>query len=315
MSGRRRARARAFELSRILQPLEPFRRQLTVVSGLGNKPADSNATHAITPGTWLSAVRPEKSNAPIGGITIDQMAARQIGQQTPLPSIEVAVTERGGSAACNGTYGCGHGNTISFHTPTTPLPMEADPRKLFNKLFGEGDSAAERAALARDFGSILDMVMDDAQALDRRLGAARPRDAEPVPGVRARDRTARAEDAGNDLSKLKLPELPVGTPEFDKQLRLMYDMVALAYEANITRVATFMLDAEVSNLAYPHLGISDAFHPLSHHANRPAALEKLVKIQRYHTEVFASFLAQARRKPRTEKARCSTTPSSCMAAT
>ena len=281
-----------FELSRILKPLEPFRSQLTIVSGLGNKPADSNATHAITPGTWLSAVPPKKSNAPVGGVTIDQMAARHIGQETPLPSIEVAVTERGGSAACNGTYGCSHGNTISFNTPTTPLPMEADPRKLFNKLFGEGDSASERAALARDFGSILDMVMDDANALDRRLGERdRAMLSQYLESVREIERRVQKMQA-NDISKLKLPELPVGTPEFDKQLRLMYDMVALAYEANITRVATFMLDAEVSNLAYPHLGISDAFHPLSHHANRPASLEKLVKIQRYHTEVFASFLAR-----------------------
>jgi hypothetical protein len=286
-----------FEFSRILKSLEPFRNQLTVVSGLGNKPADSNATHAITPGTWLSAVPPKKSNAPVGGVTIDQTAARHIGQETPLPSIEVAVTERGGSAACNGTYGCGHGNTLSFHTPTTPLPMEADPRKLFNKLFGEGDSAAERAALARDFGSILDMVMDDANVLNRRLGERdRAMLGQYLESVREIERRVQKMQA-NDISKLKLPELPVGTPEFDKQLRLMYDMVALAYEANITRVATFMLDAEVSNLAYPHLGISDAFHPLSHHANRPAALEKLVKIQRYHTEVFASFLSRLAKTP------------------
>lgn len=281
-----------FELSRILQPLEPFRNQLSIVSGLGNKPAESNATHAITPGTWLSAVPPKKSNAPVGGVTIDQIAAQHIGQATPLPSIEVAVTERGGSAACNGTYGCGHGNTISFHTPTTPLPMEADPRKLFDKLFGEGDSPAERAALARDFGSILDMMMDDANALDRRLGERdRAMLGQYLESVREIERRVQKMQA-NDISKLKLPELPVGAQEFDKQLRLMYDMVALAFEANITRVSTFMLDAEVSNNAYPHLGISDAFHPLSHHNNRPAALEKLVKIQRYHTEVFASFLAR-----------------------
>src|SRR5688572_17617662 len=286
-----------FELSRILQPLEPFRSQLTVVSGLGNKPAESNATHAITPGTWLSAVPPKKSNAPVGGVTIDQIAAQHIGQETPLPSIEVGVTERGGAAACNGTYGCGHGNTISFRTPTTPLPMEADPRKLFNKLFGEGDSAAERETLARDFGSILDMVMDDANVLNRRLGERdRAMLGQYLESVREIERRVQKMQA-NDISKLKLPELPVGTPEFDKQLRLMYDMVALAYEANITRVATFMLDAEVSNLAYPHLGISDAFHPLSHHANRPAALEKLVKIQRYHTEVFASFLSRLAKTP------------------
>jgi hypothetical protein len=281
-----------FEFSRILQPLEPFRNQLTVISGLGNRPAESNATHAITPGTWLSAVPPVKSNAPHGGVTIDQMAAQHIGQETPLPSIEVGVTERGGAASCNGTYGCGHGNTISFRTPTTPLPMEADPRKLFNKLFGEGDSEAERATLARDFGSILDMVMDDANALNRRIGERdRAMLSQYLESVREIERRVQKMQA-SDISKLKLPELPIGVPEFDKQLRLMYDMVALAYEANITRVTTFMLDAEVSNLAYPHLGISDAFHPLSHHNNRPASLEKLAKIQRYHTEVFASFLTK-----------------------
>ena len=261
-----------FELSRILQPLEPFRNQLTVISGLGNRPAESNATHAITPGTWLSALH--------------------IGQETPLPSIEVGVTERGGAASCNGTYGCGHGNTISFRTPTTPLPMEADPRKLFNKLFGEGDSEAERATLARDFGSILDMVREDANALNRRIGERdRAMLSQYLESVREIERRVQKMQA-SDISKLKLPELPIGVPEFDKQLRLMYDMVALAYEANITRVTTFMLDAEVSNLAYPHLGISDAFHPLSHHNNRPASLEKLAKIQRYHTEVFASFLTK-----------------------
>jgi hypothetical protein len=286
-----------FEFSRILQPLEPFRSQLTVVSGLGNKPAESNATHAITPGTWLSAVPPKKSNAPVGGVTIDQMAAQHIGQETPLPSIEVGVTERGGAAACNGTYGCGHGNTISFRTPTTPLPMEADPRKLFNKLFGEGDSATERETLARDFGSILDMVMDDANALNRRIGERdRAMLGQYLESVREIERRVQ-KMAASDVSKLTLPELPVGVPEFDKQLRLMYDMVALAYEANITRVVTFMTDAEVSNLAYPHLGISDAFHPLSHHNNRPASLEKLAKIQRYHTEVFASFLTRLAKTP------------------
>lgn len=282
----------SFEISRILKPLEPFRSQLTVVSGLGNKPAESNATHAITPGTWLSAVPPAKGHAPNGGVTIDQIAAQHIGQDTPLPSIEVGVTERGGAAACNGTYGCSYGNTISFRTPHTPLPMEADPRKLFQKLFGEGDSEAERAQLSRDYASILDMVSDDAKALNLRLGARdRAMLSQYLESVREIERRVQKMQA-SDISKLKLPTLPVGVPEFDKQLRLMYDMVALAYEANITRVTTFMLDAEVSNLAYPHLGIPDAFHPLSHHNNKPASLEKLAKIQQYHTEVFASFLAK-----------------------
>src|SRR5690606_36922062 len=122
----------------------PFREHMTVVSGLGNKPANSSAVHAITPGTWLSCVPPRRSHAPFGGITADQVAARYIGQDTALPSLEIATEEKGGSAACDGTYGCSFGNTISFSSPTSPLPMEFNPRKFFAKLFGQGATDAER---------------------------------------------------------------------------------------------------------------------------------------------------------------------------
>ena len=286
-----------FELPEILEPLAPFKKQLTIVSGLGNKPAVSSAVHAITPGTWLSCVPPKRSTAPHGGVTIDQIAAQHIGQDTPLPSLEVATEEKGGSAACDGTYGCSYGTTISFRTPTTPLPMEYNPRKLFERLFGQGDTPEERAAIAQDNRSILDMAMSEASSLKAELG---PRDRTMVDGyldtVRELERRVKMSEE-SDLSKMDLPDLPSGIPSFDEHLKLMYDMIAIAYQANLTRIATYMLAAEVSNHAYTDLGISEAFHPLSHHGNNPNKIAQLVKIQRYNMEVFARFLDKLAKTP------------------
>lgn len=285
-----KATGRDFELTPILEPLAPFKRHLTIVSGLDNKPASSSAVHAITPGTWLSAVPPKKSHAPHGGVTIDQMAARHIGQDTPLPSLEVATEPKGGSAACDGTYGCNFGNTISFRTETSPLPMEYNPRKLFRRLFGQGDTPQERAEIANDYRSVLDMVLQESHDLKRRLGA---RDRvvldNYLESVREIERRVQQMSDG-DLSEHELPQLPAGMPDFDGRLRLMFDMIALAWQANLTRIVTYMMAAEVSNQAYTHLDIPDAFHPLSHHNNDPGQIAKLVKLQRYHTEVFAKFL-------------------------
>ncbi len=287
----------AFELKRILQPLEPFRKQLTIVSGLGNKPAESSAVHAITPGTWLSCVPPARSHAPQGGVTADQLAARHISQDTALPSLEVATESHGGSAACDGTYGCSFGNTISFLTPTSPLPMEHNPRKLFQKLFGQGRTEEERAAIASDYLSVLDMVLAQANDLKRRVGASdRARLDAYLDSVREIERRVHMLEQ-RDLSAYELPELPVGEVSFDERLRLMFDMVALAYQTGQTRVVTMMMAAEVSNQAYTHIGIADAFHPLSHHNNNPVSLEKLVTLQRYHSEVFASFLEKLAAMP------------------
>ena len=138
-----------FELPAILKPLAPFQKQLTIVSGLENKPTIAPPVHALNPGTWLSCVTPRATADPYGGVTVDQIAAAHIGQDTPLPSIEIATEGRGGGGACDRMYGCSYGNTISFRTPTTPLPMEADPRKLFQRLFGQGDSEAERKAISK----------------------------------------------------------------------------------------------------------------------------------------------------------------------
>jgi|SRR5690606_17691889 len=286
-----------FDLKPILQPLEPFRKYLTIVSGLGNKPAESPAVHAITPATWLSCVPPRQSHAPYGGVTIDQIAARHIGQETPLPSIELATEESGGSAACDGTYGCSYGTTISFRTPTTPLPMEFDPRKAFEKIFGRGTSPEEREAISRDYRSILDMVGSEVSALKRRLGAEdRAIFDDYLESVREIERRVELL-AERDLSAVDLPDVPAAMPSFDEHLRLMFDMIAAAYQANMTRIATFMMAAEVSTMSYHHIGVPDAFHPLSHHAGNRASIEKLVRVQRYHSEVFADFLAKLAAMP------------------
>jgi len=288
------AEGRDVELPFILEPFTPYQEHLTVVSGLDN-PVAAGVVHAITPGTWLSCVAPRRSHAPLGGVTVDQIAAKHIGQDTKLPSLEVNVEESGGANACDGTYGCSFGNTISLSTPTTPLPMEYDLRKIFERLFGRGETVAERAEIRSDFASVLDMVSDEAKTLNANLA---PPDRVILDGymtsVREIERRV-ASLATSDYDASQLPDMPTGVPDFDERLRLIFDMIATAYQTNVTRVVAFMMAAEVSNSPYPQIGIRDAFHPLSHHNNNPASLEKLSRIQRYHVERFAEFLEKLQR--------------------
>jgi hypothetical protein len=281
---------RDFDLKPILEPFASLKKYMTVVSGLGNKPAESSAVHAIVPATWLSCEHPRQSHAPFAGVTADQIAARHVGQDTPLPSFEVATEEEGGGAACDGTYGCAYGRTISFRTPTTPLPMEFDARKAFEKIFGRGKSDTERRAVSSDYQSLLDMALDEANALRRTLGGEdRALVDDYLDSVREIER--RLELLGQrDLTKIDLPDVPVARPSFDELLRLQFDLIAAAFQANMTRIASFMMAAEVSNQSYAHVGVPDAFHPVSHHADNKASMEKLVIIQRYHTRVFADFM-------------------------
>jgi hypothetical protein len=270
---------------------------MTVVSGLGNRAAESPAVHAIHPGTWLSCVQPPRSQTPNAAISVDQIAARHIGQETPLPSLELATEGAGGSSSCDATFGCSYARTISFRTPTTPLPMEADPAKVFERIFGRGTTPAERSEIANDFTSVLDLVVAEVKDLERGLGAAdRAIVNDYLDSVREIERRIQLLGA-RDLSALDLPEVPVAVPGFDERLRLMFDLLALAYQTNATRIATFMMAAEVSNQSYAHVGVPDAFHPLSHHAENKAAMEKLVIVQRYHSEVFAGFLAKLAATP------------------
>jgi hypothetical protein len=290
------AEGASFELTPILKPLAPFQKQLTIVSGLENKPAIAPPVHALNPGTWLSCVTPRVGQDPHGGVTVDQIAAAHIGQDTPLPSLELATEGRGGGGACDRNYGCSYGGTISFRTPTTPLPMEADPRKLFERLFGQGDSAQERQAIAKQYSSILDLVSQEAIDLQRSLDAPdRARLGDYLESVREIERRVQKMEA-QDLSSLELPDVPVGTT-FDQRLNLMFDMIALAYQANLTRVFSFMMAGEGSNVTYNHIGVSDAFHPLSHHQNDKSRKERLVRIQTYHSQAFAKFLAKLAAMP------------------
>ncbi|MCU1336007.1 MAG: hypothetical protein JWO19_1588 [Bryobacterales bacterium] len=287
-----------FELSPILKPLAPFQKQLTVVSGLANRPAVSPAVHAITPGTWLSCVHPRASQDPYGGPTVDQIAARHIGQDTPFPSLEIATETRGGGGSCDRDFGCSYAGTISFRTPSNPLPMENDPRKLFQRLFGQGDTPDERKRISKQYSSVLDLVSQEASDLRRSLG---PQDSamlgDYLDTVREIERRVEKMDA-RDLSHVNIPDTPGGVPpSFEQHISLLFDLVAVAYQANMTRVFSFMMAAEVSGLTYNQIGVSDAFHPLSHHNNEQAKMDRLVKIQTYHTDIFAKFLAKLQKMP------------------
>ena len=286
-----------FQISPILQPLEPYKKQLTIVSGLDNKPASLPPVHAIQPGTWLNATSPRKSQEPLTATTIDQLAAQRLSQDTPFPSLEVATESRGGTG-CDRNYGCSYSGTISFRNPTTPLPMETNPRKLFQRLFGQGDTPEDRAVWAKQYVSILDAISQESTGLKRRVGAEdRVMLDDYLETIREIERRMEKMEK-SDLSKLDLPDAPVGIPtSFDEHLNLMFDLVALAYRANLTRVFSMMMAAEGSTQTYNHVGVSDAFHPLSHHQNDRNKMDRLIKIQTYHSTVFAKFLANLATMP------------------
>jgi hypothetical protein len=282
-----------YEISPILKPLEPFRSHLTIVSGLRNKAAESPAPHAITPGTWLTAIHPPHQQAPAVGPSVDQVAAKVLSASTPLVSLELA--GEGGGGACDPDFGCGYSGTIAFRTGSQPLPMEQDPRTVFTNLFGEGDTAQERAAILREDGSILDFVRTSAGDLQRTLGPSdRRMVGDYLDSVREIERRVQGMQAKfASGTGMKLPNAPEGIPQdYGKMLDLMFSMMALAWQANMTRVSTFMMAREVSMRTFPNLGITDAWHPLSHHGNDPDKLAKLTRLQLYLTEAFARFVKQ-----------------------
>ena len=291
-----------FEFSPILKPLEPLRDYVNVISGLGHRAADTTAVHSLSPTTWLSGVRPKPTQGvdAFAGVTADQIAAQQIGQDSLLPSLELATEDNSALiGACDRDYGCIYMNTLSWRTPTTPLPMEINPRKVFERLFGSGGSAEERAARIKEDRSILDQITADAGALQKTLGAKdRAMVGDYLESVREIER--RIQKAGQQQldSYSELPEAPVGIPyAFEEHINLMYDLLALAYQTNVTRVFTFMVAREESNKTYPQIGVHDGHHATSHHQNKPEKIEKLVKIQSYHIGLFARFLDKLKSMP------------------
>jgi hypothetical protein len=268
-----------YEMSPILTPLEPFREHLTIVSGLRNKPAESPEPHGYIERTWLSCVAPWDAGVigPEAGITADQFAARHIGQDSRLPSLELTTSQTGAQ--------------LSWRTPKQSLPQEGNPRAVFYKLFGQGDTEEERATILVETGSILDRVKGQADRLQASLGVSdRVVVSDYLESVREIERRVQMASE-QDMSHLEIPDAPVGIPnEITTHFEMLFDLMALAYQADLTRIMTFSMDREASMRTYSNLNISEAFHPLSHHGNSPDKLAKLVQIQTYHTEVFATFI-------------------------
>jgi hypothetical protein len=286
-----------FQLSPILKPLENYKRYVASFGNLENK-LPQGSVHTIVPGTWLSDVKPDqKATGAHMAQTIDQMIAAKFGSDTVLPSLEVASETTTQSAAC-GTGACYYSSTLSFRNATTPLPMEFNPRKVFTQLFGAGDTAEERAMLVHRRASVLDMISSRTEDLKRTLGPADQRVLDGyLESVRETERRV-AKAADRDLTGIDLPAAPIGElPSFDDQVKLMFDLIHLAYQANVTRVASYIMVAEGTNRTYNHIGVPDAFHPLSHHANNKDRIEKLIKVQTYHVQRFADFLDKLAKTP------------------
>ncbi|MET0292876.1 MAG: DUF1552 domain-containing protein [Steroidobacteraceae bacterium] len=281
-----------FTVSPILKSLEPYRSQMTIVSGLRNKGGESGDPHGIMAGTWLSCfgTKGRESGSELG-ISADQLAARHFGSDTPLPSLEIA--GEGGATACGtGAVGCGFGGTTAFRTPLQPLPMENNPRKVFYGMFGRGDTSEERAAILADSGSVLDYVRESSKQLESQIGAADRRVlGDYLDSVREVESRIQKLSAATKSSAVKLPDAPLGIPEdFTELLDVHFELMALAFQSNQTRVVSYMMAKESTMRTYNMIGISDAFHPLSHHQSDSAKLDKLVRIQAYHTARFAKFI-------------------------
>ena len=283
-----------FTLSTILASLEPYKKYVSSFGNLQNA-ATAGSVHSFTPATWLSATRPD-TGAPRAHMatTLDQVIAKIIGQETALPSLEVAAETTVQSAAGGG----GYYSTLSFRDAESPLPMEPNPRKVFLQLFGEGDTPQERATINTRTNSLLDLILEGTKSLKGNLGngdrAVLDGYLESVREVERRTQKA----AAKDLSTFTIPEAPVGELDsFPEQVKLMFDLVALAYQADLTRVASYIMVAEGTNRTYNHIGIPDSFHPVSHHANDLTRIEKLAKIQTWHLEQFADFVKKMAETP------------------
>jgi hypothetical protein len=267
---------RDFDFPFILKPLEPAREHVTVVSGLRNKGGESSSPHGIIEETWLNCVSPRKRDPKTGvGITADQIAAKYLGKETSLPSMELCAEP---------------GGMISFRTPNQPLPMESNPRKVFFGMFGQGDTNEERRDILKTTDSLLDYVKESTASLNRKLDAAdRARVSEYLDSVREIE--LRVQRLEQNAQSVDLPGAPLGPPEdFGELVGVQFEMFALAWQTNRTRVVTMKMVEEASMRTYPNLDVHEAFHPTSHWGGFPDRVANLRKIQNYHTAVFAKFV-------------------------
>ena len=288
------------ELSPILAPLEPVKEQLTVVTNLRLEQSYPG-THDTANAGFLSAAfaKHTESSDYYLGTTADQMAAKQIGRDTQLPSLELAMDLNPLAGVCNNGYACVYQNCLSWSSPTTPLPSEAHPRIVFERLFGEGESADGRRAALRARASLLDSFSDDIARLKRRVGTTdRVRVDQYLDTIREIERQIQLAEAGAATNPMPDLDRPVGVPAaFADHAKLMFDLQVLAFQADITRVVTFQLARELNNRTYPEIGVPDPHHPTSHHGNDPEKLAKIAKINTFHVSLFAQFLEKLKSTP------------------
>ena len=289
-----------FQFQPIMKPIEAFRDQLTVVSNLAGPP-DNGSGHVGAAASWLSGASAKKTEAEDVrlGTTLDQLIAKQYGQGTIFPSLELATEDLAGLiGSCDYGFSCTYLNTICWSTPTTPLPMEVNPRVVFERMFGDAKSKERRIAHMRADKSILDSIKEDEARLTRGLGAGdRVRVTDYLDTIREIERRIQAAEKAA-ATTVTQPDTPVGVPDlYDDHVALLIDLMTLAYQADITRVSTLMLGRELTNRTYPQAGVPEPHHAVSHHGNNPATIDKHAKINTYHMTLLARFLQKLKDTP------------------
>jgi hypothetical protein len=294
---------KSFELKPIHTSLAPFREQLVILSNLAMRPDNTAGSgHATSSSTYLSgALAKNTRGADVeAGTTIDQIIARKIGQETPLPSLELAIEDNSNMIGiCDGTSSCVYLDSFSWSSPTTPLPVQINPRVVFERMFGEGGTPEERAARGREDRSLIDAVVESTRKLERELGAAdRARVDDYLGNLREVERRiGNLEKNAADLH-LDVPDAPTDIPElYEDHVSLMFDLQVLAFQTDTTRVTTFMMSRELNNRTYPQIGVPNQHHAISHHGYDPSKEGLHAKINAYHVALFSRYLEKMRNTP------------------
>ena len=297
----------AFEFNSTMKALAPYRDRTLVLSNLaqinGRSLGDGAGDHARAGATWLTGVHPKKTEgADIhSGISADQIAARELSKHTQFGSLEIGVEAPSLAGGCDSGYSCAYTNTISWSSPTTPNPMEVNPRVLFERLFGDGDStdAASRLEWMKQRGSLLDFVKGSVDRLETKIGQGdRRKLSEYLEAIRDIERRIQKAEEQNATTKIPVIDLPVSAPEqFVDHARLMMDLMVIAYQTDLTRVVSFMLAREGSNRSYREIGISDGHHDCTHHQNDPVKISKTIQVNTHHVDQLAYLIDRMKNTP------------------
>lgn len=287
---------RLTELSESLSPLMPHLNNVTIISNLEIDAAHTTGNHASANSSFLTCVKPKRTEGSdyVNGISVDQLAAKQVGGDTPLPSLELGTDLIAQVGNCDNGYACAYMNSLSWASPTSPNPTESDPRIVFERLFGDGGTPEQRQAELKKDKSILDWVLDDMSSLQKQLGTSdRSKVAEYLDTVREVERRIQRAEASTNESPLTGLTRPTSVPEsWEDHVKLMYDLQVLALQADLTRVITFQMAREASTRTYPQIGVPEPHHPVSHHVDDPQKLAMLAKINQYHVSLFAYMVDQ-----------------------